>query len=300
MTSITAAAIPMAPNNPLNSRTRARFGHYLNLAATIALVLAVAVAGWFATSQLNQPGGSDSRFALLGQTDETASCDVEPLTSDDVMEIVRNPYRYMFNRADPNSVALVSYEFMAQQELAVGFYFPSPGEFKSVNRTTPDEGEFEEAQAAVNTYIACMRDATNGQYWALLHPIAVQEQILAGFPVFADEETVSAHVEEVIDEPVIDIYNRMSGFYFAYGDVNIAANPDPEKADLILYASADYESTIAMGVVVTDEDGEVILETGSTGYPHQIRPGAITLRPVIVVQQSSATGEWYVMPYGSM
>lgn len=287
---------------PANSANHRGFSHYANLAVTIAMVVAVAVAGWFATMQLNQPGGSNDQFAFAPGTPEVASatCDVDPVTVDEVMEIVRNPYRYMYDRADSESDALVSYEYMARQELAVGFYFPTAAEYQSVNRTNPSQSEFEEASEAVNSYIVCMRDATNGQYWALSHPIWVQEQVLSQFPVFADEESVRAYVEEVIDQPVEAMFNRLNGFYNAYGDAEIVANPDPELADLILYSSADYEPTIAMGVLVTGSDGEVILETGSTGFPHQVQPGAVTLRPVIVVQKSSATGEWYVMPYGSM
>ena len=299
MSSIKTATVPMTPAVPVDSRIRGGFGHYMNLAATIALVMAVAVAGWFATMQLNPSGGSENRFALLGQTDETATCDVDALTVDEVMEIVRNPYRYMVDRADPDSQALVSYQFAAEQELMVGNIVPSWHEFNAVSRVTPSEAEFEEASQAANAYIACLQHATWGQYWAMYHPVAVQQDVLAQFPVFADEESVRTHVESVINEELDPRFNTLEGFYTAYGEVAITANPDVEKADLILYGSADIEPTIAMGVLVTDESGEVIMETGSTGYPHQIRQGSITERPVIVVQKSSVTGEWYVLPLGS-
>ena len=280
--------------HPVPRIVRRGIGHYISLAATIAIVAAVAMAGWFATMQLNQP---DGRFALFGQTDEAAVCDVEPLTVDEVMEIVRNPFRYMYDRADPETRDQHFFFSTTETDLVRGSLLPSHETLKSVNRVTPSEETFEEARQVADRYIACMKDATHGQLWALTDPMWVQQFVLWNFPVFVDEQAVIDYLEDVIEQPVEGQYNQLSAFYTRYGDVEIVANPDIERSAQPLIATAYGDPLIAIGVVVTDENGEVILETGSTGYPHQIRAGSIATRPIIIVQQSTATGEWYVLPW---
>src|SRR5690554_3169453 len=59
MSTVTALSAPMTPRPALPLDSRGGFRHYANLAATVAIVLGVALAGWFATMQLNQPGSPE-------------------------------------------------------------------------------------------------------------------------------------------------------------------------------------------------------------------------------------------------
>lgn len=284
-----------------DTRPQSGFRHTLSLAASFLVVVTVALGGWFATMQLNSPNGSNGAFGLLGQSDSEATCDVEPLTVDEVMEIVENPYRFMSNRVLPQVAETNPYSSAAENELMIARVDPTWEAFNSVNRVQPNQEVFDEAQAAANMYIVCADGATTGQYLALMHPFWVQEMILGSFPVYADEAAVRAYVESIIDQPMStsEGYYRLGGYGQTYGDVAIIANPDIEKSEQVLYSTPYDEPVVAMGVVVTDEDGNVIIETGSTGYPHQIQTGALNSRPIVVVQKSEVTGRWYVLPYFS-
>jgi hypothetical protein len=272
---------------------------YSSMAATIALVLAVAVGGWLAMSQMTP--GSDGRFAAIQATPEVAqaqTCDIEPLTVDEVMEIVRNPYRYLSNRADSDFTASADLDLATEPALMEGLLFPDHSEFDSANRSRPNEVQFDGARHVIDRYIACLPSATYGHLWAMVDPVWVQQHVLGSFPVFADEDAVRTFVEQKINQRLGSSYNvTFAPFYEAYDSPSIVANPNLEMADLVSTSTWAHKPLVATGVLVIDEDGQAIMETDSSGFPHQIRDGAVPQRPVVVVGQSTITGQWYVLPW---
>lgn len=299
MPSMTVIASPMLAGQPGARDDRRGLSHYANRAAMLVIIATLAFGGWFAAMQLQQPGGPDSRLAAVTGTPVAGLgvCDVEPLTVDEVMAIVRNPYRYLHERAKPDLPVAQDLAYAAEPELMEALVMMSYTDFTTANRTQPSAEDFAEASTAVNAYLACAPGATNGQLWAFYDPTHVQTDILDHFPVFADEASVRTYVEENIDQPAHEPLNRFDGFTAAYGDITVTANADIEYAEQVLVSSARNEPVIALGVLITDANGEVVMETSGSGYPLQLRPGALPQRPVVVVTESPVTGEWYVLPW---
>src|SRR5690606_1664640 len=118
----------------------------------------------------------------------------------------------------------------------------------------------------------------------------VQSDILSAFPVFADEEQVRAQVEEVIGNSIDRGENSFKAFYNVYGSVTITANRNISEVDRLLSSMSIVDLILLM-------DDRVSVDNGGTGFPTDVRTGSVTLRPVIAVQRSSLTNDWYVLPW---
>lgn len=191
------AAIVYDPK-PYN-RKEMTLSRFANIAATVAIVFAVSVGGWLAMSQL--PSGGDGRFGAFQASPEVAqngTCDVEPLTVDEVIGIVENPYSVLPEgtvATPPPDSPYATLGSDGLQEDADQFYLP--------NQMTgvPSEEESAAIQSAANLYEACWTYGTVGQVMAVTHPRQLQEYVLGNFPVYRDEGSVREFLEGVIDQP---------------------------------------------------------------------------------------------------
>ena len=160
--------------------------HYSNLAATIALVLAVAVGGWLAMSQM--PGGSDdSRFAAIQGSPEVAqTCDVEPMTVNEVMAIVENPYKYAApsDYGPPNMSPAPWFDDVAEvQPITTDILGANYGE-------VPTDAAMERALPVLDSYMACMETATVAHALRFVDPFSIQRHVTEEFPFYRDESGV--------------------------------------------------------------------------------------------------------------
>lgn len=274
------------------ARQQSGVRHTLSLAASFLIVMSVALAGWFATMQLNQSGGSRGYFGLFGQSDQSATCDVEPLTVDEVIAIVENPYSVapldtwgtpQPGQEDNGSLAGEGYR-------EAGFMVGMPESLSEV----PDEQEFHRIQSATNSYLNCIQTGTVGQVMALTHPETLQSNILSRFPVYRDQAEVRAMVEESIDRPffvpsdpqALDVPPNFQTT-FATPDrfrVRIGA---PQSHSLLA------EQVAWVGLDMKDENGVVI---GKSDWDATILEGDLQSNNggySVILVYSEATDTWY-------
>lgn len=277
-------------SRPYNRR---ELGRYLNLAATFAIVFAVTIGGWFAMSQL--PPGSDGRFAAIQETPEVAesqACDVEPLTVDEVVAIVENPYSVApldtWGTPSPSQEEGTSLAGEGHREMGSMVGMP---ETLSV---VPSEEEFSDIQSVADHYLACIQNGTVGQRWALIHPETLQSEILSRFPVYRDQAEVRAVIEEAIDRPMrgpsdpqaVDVPPDYQTTF---------ATPDRAR---VRVGDSRGESLLAdqvawVGLDMKDETGEVV---GKTDWDATILEGDVQSNNggySLILVYSEITDTWY-------
>ena len=272
-------------------------GQYLNTATSFALVLAVAIGGWFATMQLNSPNGSNDAFGLIGQSDGEATCDVEPMTVDEVMAIVENPYRY----ADPDVFQTSRY--------GTRDYTPWLDDFAEVQPNgsptlvlgagdVPTQAAFDQSSEVISQYIACLQqDPTVAMMLRFSDPFSIQHHVRNEFPFYRTEDVVREYVQGWLTQS--DGYHTFTGLEnnegYTYGQVDDRHYATTQIHDFGL----GFDQIIYVGTEVYDENGEfqgVFMPVLNLTYG---RDGKYSDRGVIfTLIHSRYTGEWYVVTEG--
>lgn len=118
------------------------------------------------------------------------ACHAEPLTADQVFDIVMNPARERARRGSESQGAVTGlredYWWLTNQVHAQ--YNQEP--FEPVD-------DPEQAQTLIDTsnqFWNCLMTGTAFQVWALTDPAAVQHEILAHYPVVRDEDILRQHI----------------------------------------------------------------------------------------------------------
>lgn len=185
------------------------FGLWANAIAAAMLVLVIGAGAWFSGYG---PGGSDqggdpTRFAAQvgspeatpSETSETA-CNVEPLTTEQIVAYVENPYSYM-----PHDAFGTPAPGNESRMITEGLMEP-PRVWMDVTQTergqVPSASVFDDAYDLAEEYYACFAQGTLAQVWALMNPAAVQQDVLSRFPVYRSEGDVLEHIESVRDLPM--------------------------------------------------------------------------------------------------
>lgn len=250
MSSITLPAGPAPFSQPVAPAKSRGVGHYANLAATIAIVIGVALAGWFATMQLNQPQG-DFRFAMLPGTPEVTSttCDVEPMTLDEVMEIVENPYKYAEAETygSPNSSYAPWYhDYEVVQPMVSESLHPNYG-------TVPTETAMEQALPVLDQYLACMETGTIAQALRFVDPFSIQAHVTDEFPFYRSEVEVRAYVSEWIESGPWpdDWHNEDTGVTLTFSPNR---NTDEARTEIV-WLGLGFNQLLYIGSNVMDEQG---------------------------------------------
>lgn len=317
MSTVTLAT-PATSLSSIPTANRHGVGHYMNLVATITLVVAVAAAGWFATSQLNQPGDPEPRLAILSATPsaeaspeaESATCDVEPLSTDRVMEIVKNPSRFMANGAtgEPTENPMTG-----SPPKAVLWEVDPDLEIVGES-TTPSEEQFDEASIVANEYLNCLMYGTQAQIWTFYSPVLLQQKILAEFPVFAEESLVRERVEELSTQPGyqaeyawLELLSVNTGplggpaeFEF---DTNLGAlsvNSDHKLVRMHRSESSYYENVLSIGISIEDVEGTQIALTNGIGG--DVLPRTLGQNPTMIYIQIAklrSSDGWVIIPWPS-
>lgn len=272
---------------------------YAKIVATIALVLAVAAGGWFTMVHL-QPEQSAPRMAVVQATPDSGdqTCDVAPLSVDEVMAIVRNPVPFMHAGAvgsssvipDPTPQGAELFELSLDLEL-----------FEASQ--VPTEEQFQSASTVANQYVTCMVFGTQGQVWRFYSPASIQKTILAEFPVFAEESQVQARVEERLSEPAYEGDFAWEVLSFIPEIRSVTINPDRQLAIVQASESSYYDQVMSIGVVIEDVDGNVVAHTNGTGRNLIPNDPTVTGRNDvelhIVIAKSRGSDTWSVIPWPS-
>lgn len=293
--SLSPASVPISTTGPVIEQHRG-VRHSLNLVASFLVVLSVAVGGWFATMQLNQPGSSNNRFALLGQTGGDATCDVEPMTLDEAMAIIENPYAGIeTGEASPTQQMHVRnmslFQYVDQPQYLVD------GELLESFQQRPENDSFAAASERMDAFLACVQDGTIGHLFRFLTPFEVQRIVFSNYPVYRDEATIRAELEEILLMPGSQFVTPF-GDIFADPTLTFAANPDIDMAaassqvPAIRYGASEI---ILIGLRVADENGEIVFQNDHRGYANPVGPLSTTDRFRIVMAKSLFDGEWYVL-----
>lgn len=275
--------------------------HYSKLVATLALVLAVTMGGWFAMSQM--PGGGDGRFAAIQGTPEVAqsqTCEVEPLTVDEVMAIVENPYSVApfdsWGTPEPGS---------GQSSLAGEGLREHPNMFRLPENMSsiPDEEEFISITQLADQYLNCSFSGTVGQQMALVHPEIVQMYVLGNFPVYRDQADVRAFVESVIDVPAKQVTPAFNIYAEELWPTYQSTITTSERTRIRVADSRGGElltdRTALVGTDFIDENGVVV---GATDWDGTVLEGDFSTTNggvSLILVYAEATDSWYFYGYNA-
>lgn len=263
-------------------------GHYLNLVATLAIVFAVTVGGWFAMSQL-PPGDGDGRFAVLQGTPEVAqaTCDVDPMTVDEVMEIVENPYKYAhptaYGRPDSNPAPWYD-DYAEIQPIVAEPLSPTYG-------TVPTESAMAQALPVLDQYLACMETGTVAQTLRFVDPFSIQGRVTSEFPFYRDEEHVRQYVSEWLTSgPWSNEWHDEEGGETLTFSPNRNIN---EARTQVVWFGLGFNQILYIGSNVMDENGTQLARYDAA---FQVVEGESQQRWTMHrMVYSTYTGQWYVL-----
>lgn len=282
--SISSTPIPAATST---AQERGRIRHTLSLAASFLIVMSVALAGWFATMQLNQPGGSDGQFGLFGQSDQSTTCDVEPMTVDEVMEIVENPYKY----ASPEEYGMPNSNFTPWDEDFVDVAPMMPESFAYRASEPPTTAAFEQALPVLDKWLACMENGTVGQALRFVDPFSVRDYVTDAFPFYRDEAEVRIFVEElIVSGPYPNQWKNEDTGEILYFNPNLIRE---EAGTQHMQIGLGFTQFIFIGSEVKDEDGNLLARHDSSLQVSEGKQQERWAQHVLVY--SRYTEQWYVV-----
>jgi hypothetical protein len=253
-----------------------RFPGFGYSAAAILLVLAL-FGGMFVANQRGpEDRFGDLRYAAQPVSPEATAtaaqqCDVEPLSVDEVMAIVEDPYVNL----DAHRINIAG----------VPRFLAEPGELLIPAYSEPEVGEplapevEREVREITATYLACRQHGTLGQVFSILSPNRLQQTVFGQFPGFRAEEDVRALLEVALDAPAQEL---MFHPVFEMDVTVLPATGEHTALAWSLYPSypVAYIGTQvidASGAVLTMSDARDIIEVKSDmeGMPPTL--GAVSL-----------------------
>ena len=283
-------SIPVSNQNAPSGQHR--FARHANLAATIALVLAVALGGWFAATRMNQPGSPEPRFAVLPGTPEVAdaTCDVEPMTVDEALIIMENPYRSMTVSEDMGG-DYGTWEWLSGLDVEIGQ--PQRNELITDGpNMVLGQADLDHAMDLGNTFLACIHHGTQAQVYALL----VHSRLRSMLPLYASEEEARAIVQEELNRSGNTEWVEDSQIEYL-SDKTISMNPKTEFQYLDsspMLHNYMIDAVVMAPIVIHDADGSLVFETDFGGYPIKNNGRSQAYARNVMLAKSSFTGEWYV------
>lgn len=179
------------------------------------------------------------------------ACGVEPLTEEEVYQIVLNPgnrWTALAPEVSHNSGGL--YE-NSDHWMQVDWERDASKSFAASDESAVTDPIIETA----NTFWKCLMTGSALQVWALMNPYAVQFEILKQYPVFRDEATIRKHIEKwgpmrysasifhvFPDLGNVPPYQASMHVSEEYGSVRIGySQGDPWKSVVIMESHPDYD-----------------------------------------------------------
>lgn len=280
------------PNTPAGQH---RFVRYANLAATIALVFAVAVGGWLAALRLNDPS-PEPRFAALGvQSDETGDgvCDVDSLTVEDAILIVQNPVTYLYG-GEANARE-DGWDTILDEGDSFNFVGAPIRDWSLITGLTPhaampvSEEEFSATSAVVEEYWDCVQSGTKGQVWALFDPVVVQYEIATRIPLLLPLDETRIVIEQMLGEP------SFSSPVAEVNDRTWRVNPNADMAVRVDSGLTFHANrSIILPIQFLDRDENIVGSFDIYGVPDPNLRASTDHATNIVLTYSRVTDTWYL------
>lgn len=272
-----------AQKQPLSFRSaqpQARATGHLGWSTWLAAALVVALLAGTVTYLMpdNQRGenGNDDSIALAPGMQDAASitpssdatpastpyeyiptygpehtCHAEPLTSEQVFDMVINPHREYVRLGDSEGIAnLNNPEDAGTDNFYWRPWFLNPVDFSAT--IVPEETQ--PIIETVNDFWDCLMTGTAFQVWTFMHPYTVQHEILTHYPVIRDEETLRRHIEEWGPR------KYSASIYHAFPDLG---NVDPLRASRIVDETPGsiivrYNSAVGMPIGVGEPFSAIV------------------------------------------
>lgn len=284
------SGMEMALSTPVPVGSRPRSQWWSVLVAGIAVVLVAATLRM--TLPPTVPGGDSGNLAMVATpiepsrvlreaTPPATTCTAEPLTVDQVMNIVRNPIAgadWLHNDPDAAEGSEADSKNWSYAEIERPVYpHEQIDQMMAIPRDTHDFPVVE-AKAATQQFWDCMLYGTSYQVWGLMDPSFVQMEILAFHPVFRTEEDVLGTITEI--GPKLYSANANSVF-FARGakDVNrlVLQTQPGDEGIWTMNTDAYFKDKIAIVALVPVNPDE-----------------ALDPRPRHFLMQKFENGQWIV------
>lgn len=224
-------------------------GMFTMVAIALVGVLMASSVYWFGQTP---PGNDEGQLAWApGMASPESSpvagyaCDVEPLTTDEVMEIVRNPQNTYQERGFELDQAD---EIPTYQEARIDW---SQRAVSPSMLATGDPALVGPLTELGNTFWSCLVTGTSAQVWAMMDPSLLQWTILQNFDVVRTEDDISQFVDEWSSQPHTIL---PGGIYPQFRNVDvrdIGYIVDPELGGIkISTARGPLEEEVRVGVML--------------------------------------------------
>ncbi|MCO5217158.1 MAG: hypothetical protein M9950_13560, partial [Thermomicrobiales bacterium] len=234
--------------------------------------------------------------ALGLQTDSAGNgvCDVEPLSVDEAIVILRDPLGSLVPEFDDPVAVGYPAEFFGRQQIEAPNYYLYFAAVRSDSYAVAMQShQFAKAQLVINEYLDCMQTGTVGQEWRLMNPVTVQFRIASALPTLTSEEEARELLPELLSQPatfapmnpqtdIVSVFPRL--------------NPDVEQTRY--FAATDFigfSGYAISPVQFVDSSGAVKMEADLQGRslsdPGQMEQFSMN----VIYGQSSLDLEWYVI-----
>lgn len=173
-------------------------------AATILVgVLVASGLFWYGQTPVGDDGNELAWAPGMGTAESTPTamissvCQVEPLTADQVLEMVLNPKEGYARLGNPQPI-LTGELWEPGQLLTPSFW--TDLDLKPIE----DPERAEKLETMGNEFIRCLQHGSSYQVWSFLDPILVQQMIISEFPVIRTESQLREFIETVGPQPFVD------------------------------------------------------------------------------------------------
>ncbi len=280
--------------HPLARGQQTVFVRYLNLAASVIIVAAIAVGGWFAAVNLS-PNDRGHQAAMAPATPiADASCAVPALTAEEAIMIIKNPYQ---------AIDLTLYDMggmhtrMSAEEYAIPDHTKMLQIFTHDPVNEIDEEEWADTLKLGDQYLDCIQHGTVGQVLALMDPFVVQNYLRDRLPLFMSENETHAYLTDLLHENAIGYGWTDPDQLTFISDKVLQINPDIRLiyADSrFLYRNGFYTEVIGAPVLFSNADGSVASAPTFAGIPFGSSAGQTRFARNVFFVKSTFDGQWYV------
>lgn len=256
-------------------------------------------------AQIVSPEASPEAAEVIGTVDFQADgvCQAEPLTEDEVFDIVMNPLNGFAQRGIGLASAgtpepLMEARWNGSGQRPSDSPDPDYAERNTLHQATEYEGA--SVNAFVTEYYECLQSGTNFQVWGLIMPYAVQDRILLNFPVLRSEEQIREHISVVGPQAYSDSEFSLGHDYYFEQGYTLQGNPVPLSLWVNVNAAYGYpgvmpDAVILSGVSLVDESGEVVAAVNYDGRPTFLQPDTPGVPETLEIAYFGETNTWYIV-----
>lgn len=266
---------------PVHSQSRS---HWWTLLMTGVSVLVVLATLRMMLPQ-SSPGNDRDNLAMAPSlaTPAANACTAEPLTADEVMDMVISP-SLGYDRIDPlwgdKDMYVAGTSGVRGVIMERSPYIGSLSDLSSfIAADSSDELISKDAQAAAEQFWTCLLYGTSYQVWGLIAPEFVQAELLSFYPVFRTEADVMNTIMLMGPLPYSE-----NGFRTFFAEQSMTSEP------FILDPSADDGGVWILETEGTLQNRIAIVELGSESPENSLNTG-----PRRILMQRYGDQSWIVL-----